>query len=370
MTPTTRITVWLRLTRPRPAAARRRPTDRRRTAAAAVVVGLITLVSLQLGLGVTAERVLLLKDPGYADKERRLARAEAAHPGTPTVVMLGTSRTGFGFHAARVRDRLAAAGTPVVAFNFGIPASGPVTHLVYLRRLLADGHRPTLLLVEVLPPTLADLPDGPLEARFLHADRLRHAEAEAVVGYDFPADRTRATWLRSVLLPWHQLRFPLLGRLAPSALPWHLRFDWSRTPDELGWSTPPMPTVTPAEYAAGLDRAAGEYRAILHDLRPTGGGARALADLLALCRAEGIPARLVLMPESVGFRALTPPAADGRLDAVLQQLTMQYGCSLIDARDWLPDAAFTDGHHMLRPGAEAFSDRLTDAVVRPSFGGR
>jgi hypothetical protein len=30
----------------------------------------------------------------------------------------------------------------------------------------------------------------------------------------------------------------------------------------------------------------------------------------------------------------------------------------IDARDWLPEAAFNDGHHTLVAGAEAFTDRL------------
>src|SRR5690606_2380411 len=148
---------------------------------------------------------------------------------------------------------------PAMAFNFGIPASGPVTHVVYLRRLLEEGHRPDLLLVEVLPPTLAELPGGTLESRFLFGDRLRRHEVDAVIGYDFPADETRARWRGTVLTPWYAMRFPILGRLSPSALPWHLRFDWSRTKDPTGWSTPIVSSVTPEQYAAGLARAAGEY---------------------------------------------------------------------------------------------------------------
>jgi hypothetical protein len=296
--------------------------------------------------------------------------------------MLGTSRTGYGFYSARVREQLAAElGGRAMAFNFGIPASGPVTHLTYLRRLLADGHRPDLLLVEVLPPTLADLPpivdrisgeviDGPLEARFFFGDRLRHNEVESVVGYGFPAEKTRRDWRRSVLVPWHQLRFPIMGRVTPSSLPWHLRYDWSRTEDPAGWTTPVVTNLTPADAEAGLKRAAGEYGAILADLHPTGGGARALADLLALCREKNLPVRLVLMPESEGFRALYLPATTDRLYAFLARLEAEYGAPVVDARGWLPAGAFTDGHHMLRPGAEVFSDRLVRDAILPSFRGR
>jgi hypothetical protein len=333
-----------------------------------VLAGLGAFAVLQLALGVAAELSLWVRDPGYADKEIRLARREATSPGAPTVLMLGTSRTGYGFHAGRIETALAAElGRPVTVFNFGIPASGPVTHLVYLRRLLADGHRPALLLVEVLPPGLADLPDGPLESKFLFGDRLRRGELGAVIGYGFPADVVRARWRESVLVPCYGLRFPLLGRAFPSGQPWHLRFDWSRTTDPHGWSTPMVDSVSREQYEAGLARAAAEYRAVLHDLRPGGGAARALVDLLALCCEQEIPTRLVLMPESAGFRELYPPWTTERLYAFLNGLCGKHGSRLIDARGWVPDAAFTDGHHLLRPGAEAFSDRLTREAIVPFF---
>ena len=35
-----------------------------------------------------------------------------------------------------------------------------------------------------------------------------------------------------------------MGRIMPSALPWHLRFDWSRGCDEYGWGAPFHDTVT------------------------------------------------------------------------------------------------------------------------------
>jgi hypothetical protein len=348
----------------RPAAAR----DRRRRAGTAVVVGLVVFAVLQLGLGVAAELSLWVRDPGYADKEIRLARREATARGGPVVVMLGTSRTGYGFHAGRVETRAREElGRPVAVFNFGIPASGPVTHLLYLRRLLAEGHRPDLLLVEVLPPGLADLgSEGPLEAKFLFGDRLRHHELDTLTGHGFPA-KVRAEWRESVLIPWYALRYPLVGRVFPSALSWQCRFDWSRTTDEHGWSTPLLETVTPEQYKAGLKQAAGEYAAILRNLHPGGGAARALAELLALCREHRVPVRLVLMPESSDFRSLYWQGSTERLYAFLNGVCAESGCGLTDARAWLPDAAFTDGHHMLRSGAETFSDRLAREAILPAL---
>ena len=80
--------------------------------------------------------------------------------------------------------------------------------------------------------------------------------------------------------------------------------------------------------------------------------------------------KLVLLPESEGFRALYPPATTQRLYAFLNGLCAENRCELIDARAWLPDTAFTDGHHMLKPGAETFSDRLVTEAVLPFFRAR
>jgi hypothetical protein len=324
----------------------------------------VAFAVLQIALAVAAERSHWVRDPGYGDKEVFLRRLENTSPGAPVVVMLGTSRTGNAFHGRKIEEAL---GRLAVAFNFGIPASGPITHLLYLRRLLADGHRPDLLLVEVLPPSLCDLDDGPLESRALCGERLRRAEVEPAIGYGLPAGPTRERWRNSVLLPWYVLRFPVVGRAAPTALPWNLRHDWSRTTDDHGWCTPAVDAVTPEQYAGGLAHAADEYRNILNDLRPGGGAGRALGDLLGLCRANGIPVRLVLLPEGTGFRAFYPRWAEDRLYAYLRGVCAEHGCGLTDARAWMPDAAFGDGHHMLRHGAEAFSERLAREVIGPNL---
>ena len=213
---TARISGWLRTVlvgRPAPRPVRA-VGDSRRKAAIAIGTAFAAVIAFQVGLGLVAEISLYVRDPGYSDKEIRLARQEAANPDGPRVVMLGTSRTAAAFHAGRVREQLIAErGGRAVVFNFGIPASGPITHIVYLKRLLADGHRPDLLLLEVLPPTLMDLPGGPtipagpLEGRFFYGDRMRHHELDGTISYGFPEADVRSTWRKSIVVPWYALRF-------------------------------------------------------------------------------------------------------------------------------------------------------------------
>jgi hypothetical protein len=370
VTLTARITGWLQTPAPfAPRSSQSAQTNRRQSAAVAVRVALVVALVLQAALGIAGELSLYIRDPGYSDKEIRLARQEDLHPGEPEIVMLGTSRTAAAFHAGLARERL---GNREIVFNFGIPASGPITHLLYFRRMLRDGHRPDLLILEVLPPTLGDLPgggpdipEGPLEGRFLFGDRLRHDELETAISYGFPASDVREKWRRSVVLPWYSLRFPITGRIMPSAQPWRLRFDWSRGCDEFGWGAPFASSVTPEEYEKLFQHAVDEYRDILATLEPTGGGARALGDLAELCRRESIPLHLVLMPEASRFRAMYPATVLRQVHGFLNEVCSQHNCTYTDAREWLPDDGFSDGHHMLKGGAERFSDRLTREVIEP-----
>ncbi len=359
---------WLPATA-RPAARPGR-RDRRRKAVRSLAAGVVATAALFVGLGVAAERSLYVRDPAYADKEVRLRRLEAAAPpGAVRVVALGTSRTGYGFHGLRVGDALNAdLGRPAAAFNFGVPASGPVTHLLYLRRLLDAGHTPDLLFVEILPPSLAALPEGPREQLFLNGERLRRDEAETAVGYGFDADKTRGSWRRSVLNPWSTLRFALVGRVAPSFLPWQFRQDWGRNVDAAGWCTPLNPDLSPARREKAFAQAKIEYEGLLQTMTVAGGRPdAALRDLLTLTRERGIPVRLLLMPESDAFRGMYAPAVAARLDGYLAGVCREFGCGLVDARPWLPADLFTDGHHMVKAGAEAFSDRLTREVIAPFF---
>ena len=349
----------------RSAAGVRRPSARR-AAASAVAVGGAVFVAIQAALSGASAVTLLVADPVYGDKERRLRWLERAAPaGTPRVILLGSSRTGFAFDAGRTQRAAADAGTPAVAFNFGITAAGPVTHRVVLRRLLAAGHRPDLLVLEVLPPLLADLPDGALEGRILKGDFLTRDEVEFLGRYGMPSDRLRREWAAAAAAPVYAHRFKLVGRVFPSALPWPCRYDWGRTPDPNGWNASNVAAVTDEERARGVAQADREYRAVLRYDLPAGPAAAALRDTLAVCRAEGIPVALVLLPEATEFRAMYPPEAEAKLAAFLAGLTAEFGCPVTDARGWAADGEFLDSHHLLRGGAERFTDRLTAEMILP-----
>jgi hypothetical protein len=323
-------------------------------------------VAVQAILSGASAVTRLVNDPVYADKERRMRWLErAAPPGTPRVVLLGTSRTGFAYAAGRTQQAAFEAGTPATAFNFGVPGAGPVTHRLYVPRLLADGHRPDLLIIEVLPPLLADLPGGPLEARIVTGDTLTRDEIDVADQYGMPTERLRKQWDRATFSPAFTHRFKLLSRIMPSAVPWQLRYDWGRTQDPNGWNPSDLLEVTAEQRAKGVESTVKEYRDVVKHNLPAGPAVDALRDTLALCRAQGIPVALVILPETTSFRAIYPPGVEEKIQRFLAELQAEFGCSLTDARQWLPDDAFLDGHHLLREGAVRFTDRFTAETILP-----
>jgi hypothetical protein len=343
--------------------------SKRRRAVKVVIAAVIAFVILHLGLVLTTELSRFVRDPLYGDKELKLSRLERTLPATSSkVVFLGTSRASYGFDAG-LAQRLATEelGGSTGVFNWGIHATGPVTHLLHLRRMLDDHHRPDLLLLEILPPTLADLPDGPLESHFVVGTALEWNELDLVGDYGFPNDRLRRSRREVVVAPWYAMRFPLMGRIVPYWLPYYQRFDSSRGSDPNGWGPIATNEVSEEQIVTALRNAQSEYRDILAKFKLGEGPVRALRELLDRCRSERIQVLLILMPEGTGIRSLYPREVVADLNRFLGGLAREYGCGICDARTWLPDDAFYDGHHLLRPGAAAFTERLTREAIEPAL---
>ncbi|HYH67194.1 MAG TPA: hypothetical protein VD866_21035, partial [Urbifossiella sp.] len=96
---------------------------------------------------------------------------------------------------------------------------------------------------------------------------------------------------------------------------------------------------------------------------------RALRDLLTTAVGAGAKPALLLMPESPWFRGLYPPGGRDAVRAYVAALGREHGAAVFDASDWVSDEdAFTDGHHLLGPAAEAFSRRLGRDALGPWLG--
>jgi hypothetical protein len=331
----------------------------------------LSFAVLQLGLAVAIACWLpQLRDPSYGYRIGSLVRRSAEGNGrATTVVMLGSSRTAFGLRAARAGELVRRqAGRPVVVFNFGTYGAGPVMELVTLKRLRAAGVRPDLLLVEVSPFFLAGQEQVPYETSHISTARLTLDELRLVRQYGPPGWDPGPGWCQAWPVPWYTHRFALLSWAAPTWLPAQLREDTWRHADDSGTPEPYRPPITTAgQRQQTVERVRRQFGEYLSGFRVGGPGCRALRDLLELGRAEQIPMMLVLVPEGTAFRSWYPPAGLAEAEAFLAGLSREFGAPLVDARGWVDDDGFSDSHHMLPEGGEAFSERLAREVLGPAL---
>jgi hypothetical protein len=327
----------------------------------ALLWGLASFAALQALLAAAIElRFPELRDPEFGRKATRLAARTSAAPRPYTVLMLGSSRVLFGFDAGRLEGPIArAAGRPAVVYNFGLSGAGPLAELLTLRRLLARGARPDLLLVEAWPPQLCA---GYDERDHFPALRLWRDDLPLLERYGAPAARLWADWWAARPVPCYAHRFAILSRLLPALLPDAQRQDWAWGCDDAGWVRAEG-GLTPEQRRAGEERGHGQYAALLADFRPGGPACRALRELLEVCRRERIPVALVVLPEASDFRALYPPQARERADVLLADLAREHGVPVLDARAWVPDECFWDSHHLGAAGAAAFTEQLGRLLV-------
>lgn len=336
----------------------------------AVLWSLGIVVSLQLALVVAMFWWIPgLRDPHYAWKvqclRQRMQHAMGSASKPKLVVMLGSSRTALGFHADLLDEPLTQQlGQSVVVFNFGMTGAGPVTERLNLKRLLAEGIRPDLLLVEVLAPSLGDAERLPVEARLLNAERLWLDEVGILEKIDYPTQRLRKRWWQSWLAPWYTHRFAIMTQVDRECLPAGIRTDWSEVYGPSGWAPNPFPGATPEFRQRALEHARNEYAGLLEGFRLGGPTSKAVREILEVCRAERIRAALVLMPESPTFRSWYPDGVWEQIIAHVEDLRREYAVPIVNGQCWMDEPDFLDGHHLVEEGADRFTERLgQDAIV-------
>jgi len=324
--------------------------DQRRTLAWAAA----GWVLVQAVLAATIELALPeARDPEYAVRERRLL-AQMTGGERRLWLVLGSSRTQLGLQAAKLSasdDREA----PLV-FNFGMPGCGPLMQTVCFERLLARGVRPEKVFVEVNPALLARRDGEPMEERMLDGARLSPGELARVLPYYCEPRRVLGKWAAAWLLPCHRRSAELRRLLAGG----HDASDSDaadRLMDDYGWQHVPAPADA-ARRRELTKLAADQYDGALATFEPGPVQRKLLDQLLARCRQESIEAALVLMPEGTSFGRLYGPRSESVLQRLLAELHREHDVAVIDARRWVADELFSDGHHLLPAGATAFTARF------------
>lgn len=359
-------------TSPSPRAAPRRGFPQRSRAAllwGAACFAAAQLAVLALMLTLRPEWL----DPGYGRKVGRLApRLGGPGPRPVFVAVLGSSRVAWGVQGGPVeRELRRRLGRPAVVFNLGLMGAGPPTELLVLRRLLADGGRPDLVLVEVFPLRLAgQVAQDELTEVALPTPRLRWGELATVEHYGGGLRRQlRRKWWRARAVPSYYNRTEILSALFPKLLPYNRQHvDFTRQ-DETGWVPCPHPQGSAAFRELALGMARDSTRDWARGFRLGGPCASALPEVLAVCREEGLRAALLQMPEGPMFRSWYPPGVWEQVESFVGHLGREFGVPVVRAREWVGEDGFSDSHHLLPGAADAFSERLAREAVAPLLAG-
>jgi hypothetical protein len=352
----------------RPAPARRRPNSRLRRARSTVVSAIVGLVVLNFGLTAAVNLRPGLRDPLFDLSEERFRERITTTTDQPlTIAFLGSSRTGGGIRPAVVEEMVEAqTGRKCIAYNLHVPGNGPVGELVHWNRLMERGARPDLVVIEITPSQFTTDEDGvPDEAVLLHGDRLTRPEVRLVRGYGFKPDVAREYW-EANLNPWYGFRFQLLGILHPSWLPPGVVRHEARTPADQGWQRPFFIAQVPDHFAAAIEQNRPllfkPMQAAVFDGPPAG----ALRNLVRSAKEAGTKVAIWVTPEAAPIRAWYPNRVNHDLAAFLAELRAG-GVIAEDGRAWLPDEAFSDGHHAVRTWSDRYTERVTGEVVLPAI---
>ncbi|MGH7169342.1 MAG: hypothetical protein ACRELF_03475 [Gemmataceae bacterium] len=303
-----------------------------------------------------------LRDPEFGYKLSLLRTRRAEEPDRPLLVLLGSSRTGQGIRPGVLKDMRTADGRSPLVFNFSQVGSGALAELVTLRRLLDAGIRPDWLAIEILPALLGRTIDACGDVGG-GVSRVSWNDLQLLCRYVPDPDRLRHRWIKVQLWPWHAHRFSFMNHYLSNCVPWRLRMDHWKSLDRWGWSDIGLDTQPLVLVPDALELARMTYQWELRNLHIAPMQDRALRDLLALCRQEGIPTVLYLMPEGSIYRGWYAEPTRVCLDDYLTRLSREYGMPIVNARTWMPDKYFGDSHHLYRRGAILFSRRFGSRVL-------
>ena len=326
----------------------------------------IAFVGCQLALGLT---IALLRpdwrDPRYGFVEAELRRRHTDDKAL--VVMLGSSRSHSGFHGAVLEGPLGARlGRKVTVANFAVSGGGPFSELLTLRRLLHDGHRPDLVLVDITPPFMNTAePFDEIKPDRLPSGRLRPVDVPLVAKYRGSSlIEESSQWMLAWSVPSVTFRTEILDSLWPSSVPEKLK---EPNADRHGWLRLPTNQSRPEDQFARENATRQIYGKGLESFQIGGPNWTALRELLATLKSEQVPAVLVLTCESPEFQTLYRPGSDADIACRLSELEREFAVPVVDARDWFSRESFMDLHHLHPDAAARFTERLCAEGIEPQL---
>jgi hypothetical protein len=208
---------------------------------------------------------------------------------------------------------------------------------------------------------------GPAEKQFAAwAPRFSLADARRLLPYTDDPALFRRAWTSGRLNPWSAYRQAVLSDLLPDWQPPRVRveFVWERM-DARGFTPHPSASVSDEERARMMPNARRAARRAVNGFVPGDVPDRALRDVVARCRAEGIAVAFFWAPESPAYRGWYTPASRSALEEYGRGLAAELGVEVFPAPVHLAESDFADGDHLLRHGAERYSRWLADEHLKP-----
>lgn len=313
-----------------------------------------------------------LFDPEFGGKLARLRRALRESPAARRLVLvLGSSHTGMGIRPGILPVDSPSSTSKLLLFNCSINGGSPLVSLLSLNRLLNDGIKPDWVLVETCSVQLWW--DGP-RARANDCVPLVLVQAQdlpILERYYANPHQLDVKWRKIQWFPWYFHRDYLLSYFWPGwrPRPGTLQNSWENT-DEWGWQWVAGYTEGYRTRGADLEPIRRLFTSFYQQFEISDVDNRALREILQMCRDRGIHVAFLRMPEAAFFQSWYPARMLEQVDDCLHRLHGEYQVPIIDARDWVPDGDFADGHHLTPRGAEIFTRRLDQEVLQDLSAGR
>jgi Protein of unknown function (DUF1574) len=343
---------------------RRRGTDRQRRCRRILVGGFLLFLAAQAGAGLVAD--YLCPQVRFSYLYRLLTKAEAA-PQAPTILCLGSSRTGtclIDDEMTRVLRENGAEATQV--FNAAMPVGDLVVSEHVLDRFLKRGLRPRQLILEVMPEFL-NRHNGWLS---FHVER-------QLTWKDLPRywdDLCRADLISQFLIdrlaPLYAERkgfWNLLGKAGQALLtrkqpPADTLLSSTALWERIIQATP---NLTSEERQAKRQLGLENVRLCLTDYAPGGNSTAALERIMVRCRRENIQVILLAVPVCSEHRSLYESVIERAFLEEMHRVVERFNCRFIDCRGRIADAHFLDNHHADGAGGLAFSKQFCEEVLAP-----